>query len=182
MIRSYYFRTATGCSILLALVILAGCATSSTQIAATHDPDANFSEFHTFWFANSLGTDRRGARTALSNQLVVSTTRELQARGMHPVSSNPDLLINFFVTENTAINNAPSTHTHGSVSTWRGYDARTSMSLQIVEGSLVIDIIDARRRALVFEGSAESRITESMRDNLEETIGGVVADVLARMP
>lgn len=56
------------------------------------------------------------------------------------------------------------------------------MSLQIVEGSLVIDIIDARRGALVFEGLAEARITESMRDNLEETIGGVVADVLARMP
>lgn len=182
MIGSHYFRIAAGCSIFFTLVILAGCATSKTQIDATHDPAANFSEFRTFWFADPLGTDRRSARTALSNQLVVSTTRELQARGMHPVSSNPDLLINFFVTENTAINNAPSMHTHGSVSTWRGYDARTSMSLQIVEGSLVIDIIDARRGALVFEGLAEARITESMRDNLEETIGGVVADVLARMP
>ena len=182
MIRSNYFRIATGCSVLFTLVFLAGCATSSTQIAATHDPAANFSEFRTFEFADPLGTDRSGRRTSLSHQLVVSTIRELQARGMQPVDSNPDLLIDFFVTENTAINNAPSTHTHGSVSTWRGYDARTSMSLQIVEGSLVIDIIDARRGALVFEGLAEARITESMRDNLEKTVNGVVADVLARMP
>lgn len=46
----------------------------------------------------------------------------------------------------------------------------------------MIDIVDARRGALVFEGLAEARITESMRDNLEETVGGAVAEVLARMP
>lgn len=56
------------------------------------------------------------------------------------------------------------------------------MSLRFVEGSLVIDMIDARRGALVFEGLAEGRITESMRDNLGETVGEIVAEVFARMP
>lgn len=102
---------------------------------------------------------------------------------MQPVSSNPDLLINFFLAEQTAIENSgPFMHTHGSVSTWRGCDTRTSMSLRFVEGSLVIDMIDARRGALVFEGLAEGRITESIRDNLGETVGEIVAEVFARMP
>ena len=183
MIREYYIRVATGYWILIALVILAGCATSKTHIEATHDPAANFSEFRTFGFAEPPGTDRRGARTALSSELVFSTIRELQARGMQPVSSNPDLLIDFFVAEQTGMGTSSQfAHAHGGVSTWSGYDPRTPRSSQIVEGLLTIDIIDARRGALVFEGMADARITESMRDNLEETISGVVTKVLARMP
>ena len=172
-----------------AAMVLAGCATSNTRIDATHDPAADFSEFRTFGFTEPLGTDRRGSRTALSMQLMASTTRELKARGMLPVSSGPDLLIDFFVNEQTGVQtsnmstaSSPFVHAHGGLTTWSGYDIRTSSARQIVEGTLVIDIIDARRGALVFEGLAEARITESMRDNLEETVGGAVAEVLARMP
>lgn len=183
MLRRYFSRVVSGCWILFSLAILAGCAGSSTRVDTTYDPGADFSEFRTFGFADPLGTDRRGARTSLSNQLVVATIRELQARGMQPVGSNPDLLIDFYLAQQTAIENAgPFMHTHGSVSTWRGYDTRTSMSLRFSEGTLAIDVVDARRGALVFEGMAEGRITEAMRDNLGETVGEVVAEVFAGMP
>ena len=189
MIRLNYFRVAASCCMLFALAILEGCATSSTRIETTHDPAANFSEFRTFGFADPLGTDRRDARTSLSMQLITATTRELQTRGMQQVSSNPDLRINFYVTEQTGVqtsnmsrSSSPFVHAHGGLTTWSGYDLRSSTAHQIVEGTLVIDIIDARRGALVFEGVAEARITESMRENLEESAGGAVAEVLARMP
>ena len=189
MNRQNYFRHAASHCMLFALVIVAGCATSGTNIETSHDPAADFSAFSTFGFADPLGTDRSDARTSLSMQLIASTTRELQTRGMQQVSSNPDLRINFYVTEqagvatsNMSISSSPFVHAHGGLTTWGGYDLRTSTAHQIVAGTLVIDIIDARRNALVFEGVAEARITESMRENLEESAGGAVAEVLARMP
>jgi hypothetical protein len=183
MIRPDYFRVATRRCVLFAFVMLAGCATAHTRVDATHDPAADFSEFRTFGFAQPLGTDRRGRLSSLSAELTASTMRELLARGMQPVSSSPDLRINFFLAEQTGPQSRGSfAHSHSASTTWSGYGLGTSAAHQIVEGTLVIDIIDARRGALVFEGMADGRITESMRDNLRETVGEVVAEMLAKMP
>jgi hypothetical protein len=183
MIRPDYFRVTSRCCVLFSLVILAGCAGAQTHVEATYNPAADFSKFHTFGFAQPLGTDRRGRQSALSAELTAATLRELLARGMQPVSSSPDLRINFFIVEQTGPQSSGSlAHTHSGLTTWSGYGLRNSAVHQIVEGTLVIDIIDARRGTLVFEGLADGRITESMRDNLRETVGEVVAEMLAKMP
>ena len=59
-------------------------------MVAEHNPDADFSQFRTFSFAEPLATDRQGRRTTLSAQLMAATTRELQARGLQPVSNSPE--------------------------------------------------------------------------------------------
>ena len=47
---------------------------------------------------------------------------------------------------------------------------------------VIIDVIDAQRGTLVFEALAEDRLTETMRDNLDETIDTVVAEIFSAMP
>lgn len=175
------------------LTVFAGCASSSTRIVSSHDPATDFSQYRFFAFADPLSVDRSGAQRSLGAQLIMATTRELQARGMQPVSSNPDLRIDFFLARQTGIpsNNSSTansafTHTHVSTGAWSGYRTRSAtaqhMASQITNGTLIIDVWDTRRGTVVFEGLAEARITEDMQDNLAETVSTAVADILSNMP
>ena len=171
------------------LLVMAGCASTGPRVVAEVNPNVDFGKFRTFSFADPLATDRRSQRTTMSIQLMAATTRELQARGLQPVSNSPDLVIDFFVVENSgvgasnmSVSSSPFVHAHGGITTWSGYDLRNSSSRRITAGTLIIDVIDARRGALVFEGLLEDRITEAMRDNFADTVNSAVAEIFAQFP
>lgn len=183
----------TRLSLLTLLLVFAGCVTGGTRVVASHDPATDFSQYRFFAFADPLSVDRSGAQRSLGVQLIMATTRELQARGMQPVSSNPDLRIDFFLARQTGFSsnnsstaNSAFVHTHSSTGSWSGYGARSStarhMAGQITNGTLIIDVWDTRRGTVVFEGLAEARITENMQDNLADAVSTAVADILANMP
>ena len=174
---------------LVLTALVGACATTGPRIVTSHDPATDFSRFRTFSFAEPLATDRNGARTSLSVQLMLATTRVLESRDLRPTSVSPDLLIDFYVAEQSratgssvSVSSSPFVHAHGGLTTWSGYDLGTSSRHRITEGMVIIDVIDARRGALVFEGRAEDRITEAMRENLDETIATAVAEIFSAMP
>ena len=176
-----------GLTLLLAL--LGACVTTGPRVVSTYDPAAEFERFHTFAFVQPLTSDRDGARTTVSAALMTATTRELQARGLRLVRAQPDLLIDFYVAEQSrvagstaSVSSSPFVHAHGGLTTWSGYDLGTSSRHRITEGTIIVDVVDARRRALVFEARAEDRVTEAMRDNLEETIASVIPEMFSGMP
>jgi len=64
---------------------------------------------------------------------------------------------------------------------WTGYpyDIETTNYRQ---GTLVIDVVDAARKALVWQGVAEGRITQQVRDNPASAVDAAVAQILASFP
>ena len=176
---------------LLALLTLAGCA-SSPRIITNQDPTADLAGFRTFDFMTPLGTDRGGAQSLTSLHLVEAATAELEARGLRRSASEPELLINFFLSTREVINtrNSPSTNAsmhwrRGRYGTWGGHSTiglSTTQVTQSTEGTLAMDMVDAGRNQLVWEGAATKRVTSNTRDNLEETLRGAVADMLAEFP
>lgn len=186
MNRDSIIRSITRLPLCVVLIALAGCAGSSTHIVASHDPVTDFSQYRTYTFAEPLSVDRNGVRTSLSMELVAATARVLQERGLQLVSSSPDLRIDFSLAQSSVGSANTFAHTHGSMNTWNGYRTQSAtarhMASQIVNGTLIIDVVDIRRGTLVFEGLAESRITESMRENLTETVNAAVVDIFSEMP
>jgi hypothetical protein len=171
---------------ILSAVMVGACASTGTRVVTAYDPDADFSQFQTFQFVSPLSTDERGQRSTISVQLIAATTRELQARGMQPVSSGADLQIDFFAAQGNRTPGSGLTlatsHNHSGLSTWRSYNMRRVASSNITEGMVVVDVIDARRGALVFEGMAEARVTEDMRDNFSDSVRGAIADIFEEFP
>ena len=170
-------------------LLLGACAGTGPKVVGNYDPATDFSQFRTFAFAQPLGSDNQRGRTAVSTRLIAATVHELQSRGLQYVSNNPDLTINFFVqetngapTSNMSISNSPFFHTHGGAATWRGYDLRASTALQISEGTIAVDVFDTRQNMLVFEGFAQDRVTEEMRDRLDETINDAIASIFETFP
>jgi hypothetical protein len=70
--------------------------------------------------------------------------------------------------------------------TWGGYGVGVGMSTsdvtQNTEGSVRIDIIDASRNMLVWEGAVSGRVTDEVRQNPQPAIDQAVADILSRFP
>ena len=171
-----------------ALLALAACS-SGPRIITNSDPSVDWTQYRTFGFFNPLGTDRNNVRTLMSNQLIDSVTREMEMAGYTRSDTNPDLLINFFVTTRETLQTRPSSsasihHGRGRYGTWSGWSvgASTTEVVQRTEGTLAVDIVDRARNTLVWEGAASKRVTSSTRENQAEVLDSAMTDIFARFP
>lgn len=172
------------------LGLLSGCA-STPPVITNAAPDFDLSRYPTFSFLQPLSTDTGNVRTILSNELIAPTQRELEWKGLRYVESGGALLVNFVVSsrETLQTRNTPTTgmsvyHGSGRYRTWGGYNMSVSTTevIQRTEGTLAIDIIDAERRQLVWEGAVSGRVTDKVRQNRAAAIDAGVREILARFP
>ena len=176
-------------TILLCAVFLLQACASGPRIVTNSDPAADWSSYRTFGFFQPLGTDRGNVRSITSNQLIESTTREMEAAGFTFSESNPDLLINFVLSTRETIQTRPAStasmhHSRGRYRTWSGWSASTSTTeiVQRTEGTLGVDIVDRARNQLVWEGAASKRVTDSTRANRDQVLDDAIADIFAKFP
>ena len=177
-------RDFSAVALLLLFAALAGCA-SGPDLRVSADPDTDFAALRSFGFMQELGTDAPGRRTMLSARLSAATTRELTARGLQFLSSNPDVLVNFFAnvqsgtqTSDSAVFLMPVTN-YGA---WPSYRSAITPGERINEGTLGIHIVERRSNRLVWEGIASERVTEAMLDNPDETINRLVEQIFEEFP
>ena len=174
---------------LLGLIALAGCASGPT-IRTNVDPGVDFTRFRTFDFLQPLSTDREGYQSFISRDLMASAEREMTALGFQRSSTNPDLLVNFSATleQRLRVTQTPTmggsaawgSHRRGaSYGVWGGY--RTDVR-QDTMGTVGVDVIDAARRQLVWEGVAVGRVTRSTAENVGPALDAAVRDIFQQFP
>lgn len=169
---------------------LAGCA-SGPSIRVDADPAANFAAYRSFGFFEPLATDKAGYSTLLTARLKEATRRELQAHGYEYADANPDMLVNFNVNivDKTEVRSSPSMsvgygyygYRAGMYGAWTGYPQDVTTT-NYKQGTLAIDVVDAQRRQLVWQGVAEGRITKEVRENPSAAVDLAVTQVLASFP
>lgn len=191
MSESKSMRTAFKGLFLVVLAIgLAACA-SGPDIRVDGDPNVNIPDYRTFGFFSSVETDKSGYSTILTTRLKNATRRELEKAGYIYTDSDAQLLVNFNVNvvDKSEIYSTPSAgmgygyygYRSGMYGAWSGYpqDIETRNYRQ---GTLNIDVVDAARKALVWQGVAEARVTKKMRENPGNTLDTIVTDILASFP
>jgi hypothetical protein len=167
----------------VAATLLAACA-SSPKIFVNQDPNADFSKYKTYNYEPVLGTDeRKGYRSILSNYMVAAVDREMQSRG-YTLSDNPDLLVNFYIhtEEKIRTTSSPSMggyygYRGGYYGSYGGYDTTVT---QYTEGTLNIDLVDNASATLVWEGVTVGKITDKVRENLEEAVNAAIPEIMAQ--
>ncbi len=172
------------------LAILTGCA-SGPMLLSDYDRSADFASYRTYGFASELGTDRAGYSTLITEHFKRAIGRELETRGYQHAETSPDLLVNFFVaiTEKADIRSTPAPtagagyygYRYGLYTGWPAYstDVRT---VRYKEGTANIDVIDAERSQLVWEGIAEGRVRDEALQNPGPAISALVADLFSQYP
>jgi Domain of unknown function (DUF4136) len=166
-------------------ILLASCE-SGPQVRVDGDPSINLSSYKTFGFFSQVETDKSKYTTMISTRLKDATRRELQNRG-YQEAENPQLLVNFNtnVENRTDVQSTPSAgfygYRAGAYGMWAGYpqDVQTT---HYQEGTLAIDLVDAAKKQLVWQGVAQARITKSMRENPTEALDSIVADIFEKYP
>ena len=172
---------------LLGLLALTGCASGPT-IRSNADPGVDFARFQTFNFMQPLSTDREGYQSFISRDLMAAAERELVGLGLTRTETSPDLLVNFSANldQRLRVTQTPQSsrgsfgsHRRGFYNTWPSY--RTEVR-QYTKGTLVVDVVDASRMQLVWEGVAAHRITQSRADNIAPVIDQAMREMFAEFP
>jgi hypothetical protein len=173
------------CGVFVAIA-LGGCA-SGPETRANWDKSVDFAQYRSFAFFEKLGTDEAGYQSLITQQLKASTRRELEARGYTYSEAKPDLLVNFnaSLAQQTRVTQSPTMYPgyygyrYGYYGGWAGYQTRVD---QYMEGTLNIDLVDAARKQLVWEGVAVGRVSE--KENVDRTaaIDAAVREIFTKYP
>jgi hypothetical protein len=177
--------------VLLAM-LCAGCATQRTaDIRVNMAPEADLSSYSTFGFPEQTGTDRGGYSTLVTDYFKTAVKEQMEMRGYRYVDENPGLLVNFYanVRERTEVRSQPGAaagygyygYRYGLYDAWPMYGQDVE-SVTYPVGTANIDVVDAQKRQLIWEGVAEGRLHDQDMDNPKEAISSAVTQVFTRFP
>ena len=172
------------------VTLLAACASDPT-IKSDYDHQADFSRYRTFGYMSPLGTDKAGYSTLLTERLKDATRGQMEMRGYVYDAANPDLLVNFNgkLQQKTEVTQAPPPppmgpyygYRAGFYGGWPGYGWGDTV-YQYTEGTLNIDLVDPRRKQLVWEGVAVGEVRDPEAATSPQSIEKAVAQVFAQYP
>jgi hypothetical protein len=168
--------------ILAIILFLSLGSCSSINVYNDYDKSADFSQYKTYAF-HKRGIDKVQISELDKKRILNAIDLELSKKGMSK-SENPDLLVNIFTKEREQVNVSQFNMGWGygwgwgwNPYLWGGQNFVTSST----EGTLFIDLIDARKKELVWEGEGIGYLTEN-RSLKEKQINEFVAKILAQYP
>lgn len=165
---------------LFMLLIMVSCTT--IRVNADYDSKANFGSYKTFAFDKN-GVDRAQISELDKKRILRAIDAELTNKGMTK-SENPDLLVSIVTKEKERINATQMNMGWGFGYGWgRGsyWGGGNNFVTTNTEGTLYIDLIDAKTKDLVWEGEGIGTLTEDRRQK-ETQINEFVTKILSQYP
>ena len=181
---------ATGSCLLMA-VLLAACASGPT-IKSDYDQTVDFSGYQTYNFFERLSIEDPNYSTIYGSIFREAISREMESRG-YTKSDTPDLLINVSarLQEKTDVRTTSDPfpapyygYRRGFYDPWYGYGYGTSTHVsQYTEGTVNIDVVDAKAKKMIFEGVAVGRLREDRtNEEVRAAINAAVAEMFEGYP
>jgi hypothetical protein len=160
-----------------ALLVAAGPGCATTRVATDHDPNANFAGFRTFavktgQVVNNGVVDPRD--TLVRDRIDSAITNQFANKGMQPSIERPDLIVTYTAGARTRAeldldpldSSSPNYHDLDWSDTFRS-------------GTIVIDVIDANTRKLVWRSVASA---DNQNFRSADFINKAVAEALENYP
>ncbi|HEX8268294.1 MAG TPA: DUF4136 domain-containing protein [Flavobacterium sp.] len=162
------------------LLVLASC--SSVRTASDFDKTVDFTQYKTYAFFKT-GIDKVEVSDLDKKRILHAIEEQMTAKGFAK-SETPDILVNIFTKarQQVDVNQFNSGWGYGWGYGWNPwmYGGNTAISAY-TEGTLFIDLIDAKRKELVWQGEGVGVLTENTGDK-DERIREFVAKILAQYP
>jgi len=172
----------------LALILLVSLAALGQKIHVNkYDPNADFSKFKTYSWAPHGAV----AHPMLAADIVGTIEDELTQKGLTKVTSNPDLIIQVYGSidqESSFTSNDPLYNATGGIppfdpsfsgplltGTWG------NTTITIHKGELVVDLIDANAKKLVWRGMSQQNLS-TKPEKLESQVQDAIVKMFKQYP
>lgn len=184
-----FARNAGRWMLAAAVLLLAACATGP-RVTSDVDPSANFGQYRSFAFYSPLAIEGQGYATLTSGRTKDAARRQMESRGYVYDETSPDLWVNLnaYMQEKTDVVNTPEVdydyyysyraRRYVSVPYWRD---RTDV-YTYTEGTLNVDLVDAKQNRLVWTGVAVGRVGRTKPEERGAKIDAAVAEIFLRYP
>lgn len=170
--------------IVLVAIVLSSC--SSVKVAADYDKAVQFDNYKTFAFFKS-GIDKAEISDLDKRRILRAIEAELMAKG-YTKSENPDLLVSIFTKSNQRVNIYNNAWGMGAWG-WGGgfgpgwgwgWNNQPNVTTS-VQGMLFIDLIDADKKELVWQGQGTGYLSKNI-DKKEARIKEFVSKIMEKYP
>lgn len=170
---------------ILLLVVVVSTSCTSVRVAADYDKNANFNEYNSFAFYKP-GIDKAEISDLDKRRILRAIESELLAKGFSK-SDNPDLLVSIFTKAEKRVDVYNNTWGFGAWG-WGGWgpwgpwgwNNTPSVSTR-TEGVLYIDLIDAKKKELIWQGQGVGYLTKNI-EKKDERIREFVKKIMERYP
>ena len=165
---------------LLFLPIIALIITSCSAVKVTTDYDTkvDFNQYKTFAFYKK-GIDKAAISDLDKKRIMRAVESELMAKGMIK-SATPDILVSLFTKSREKIN--INDNMYGGFY-YPYYYGRSQVTVsQHTEGTLFIDLLDAKKKGLIWQGVGTGALSKSSVERKEARIKEFVGEIMAKYP
>ncbi len=164
---------------LISVMFLSSCST--VRVAADYDEQANFSTYKSFAFYKP-GIDKADISDLDKKRILRAIEADMIAKGFTK-SQNPDILVSIFTKTKENVNIYQSNIGYGYGWGWNPWfwNAGYNTVSRTTEGTLYIDLIDASKKELVWQGMGTAALTENV-NRKQERMNEIVAAILEKYP
>jgi hypothetical protein len=163
------------------LVILAVAALLTPSLAAAqkvsydYDKSAKFTDFKTY----SMKDGTKVGQELIDERIVNAIDAELAAKGFKKTDANPDLYVVYHV----AFDKQKDISTFSSGYGGWGTNTTTTQVRDILVGTLVIDMADAKKNQLAWRGMGTKEVdTQAKPDKRDKSINNAVKKIFKNYP
>jgi hypothetical protein len=179
-----FIRRARLTSLLCLLVALSCTGAQAQKIKVEYDKSIDFSKYKTF----AMDSNQESAKPMLRLAILAAVQDDLTRRGLKQVNSNPDVYVQVYGATDTDF----TTHYHdpiyggtipsinSGITLWHNIPG-TNTTVVIPKGTLVVDMVDAGRKQLVWRGIAKQNLSDQ-RSKLLDQVNTAVEKLFQKYP
>jgi hypothetical protein len=183
------------CALVAAAGVLISACAQTPTIQRDTNPAATFSSYKTFGFLSPLATDKFSYESLLTQHLKDATRQAMESKGYVFSANGPDLLLNFYVNiqNKQDVRTTPGSAAYAGygypggyygyrTGYYRVYRTTTVETVNYKQGTLTIDLVDAKQKVLAWTATAENRISNSALKDPGPAIDTLVTNMLSPLP
>ena len=151
----------------LFLTLLLSTIAFGQKVNVDWDRQANFSSFHTYMWEKSPTP----AQGFWNDRIMEAVDKQLQAKGLSKVESNPDLWVVYtkhIQDQKQVVGTGYNMGPYWGWGLWGGPTNVTYNTYITKEGTLVVEIADARNKELLWRGAATQTISDNSNKNIKK--------------
>ncbi|MCG6887384.1 MAG: DUF4136 domain-containing protein [Proteobacteria bacterium] len=170
-------------------ILVSACAAS---VNVDYDQSYDFAKVKTFTIVDH--PTKKSGNPQIDNELiakrvVAAISKNMSAKGYTATADNPDVKVDYFITQKTGISASQSSvsfglgryGSHGGVG--MGYTVPVGEAQTYEEGTLTINIVNTKDNALLWTGSSSQILGENQTpETIDQNINNIVSTILAKFP